>query len=187
MQNNTPDLLLCRCHKLASGACCVHICSCFASNMVLGLYDLHENNSEQVLGRSNKRGPNSSISLFALFARNCGMMTLTYSAHDGLLSSIADTLKMAYGSVTAIGNASSYKLCSSSLLCTLRKGHRTARNKVAGSVLTVAVLEMASIERAQASTFVQSFRLSWRLLYTEDAASGGTTLIQKPFLCQTPT
>lgn len=45
---------------------------------------------------------------------------------------------------------------------------------------------MASIERAHASTLVQSFRLRWGLLYTEDAASGGTTLNQKPSLCQTP-
>ncbi len=61
-----------------------------------------------------------------------------------------------------------------------------ASNKLAVSMLTVAVLEMASIERAHASTLVQSFRLSWCLLYTEDAASGGTTLNQKPSLCQTP-
>ncbi len=60
-----------------------------------------------------------------------------------------------------------------------------ASNKLAVSTLTVAILEMASIERAHASTLVQSFRLRWRLLYTEDAASGGTTLKQKPSLCQT--
>ena len=41
---------------------------------------------------------------------------------------------------------------------------------------TVAVLAMASMERAQASTLVQSRKLSCLLVYTEDELSGGTAL-----------
>ena len=53
---NTPDLLLCRCNKLASGGWCVHTRSFFQpSNMVLGLHDLHENNFEQVLGSEQQK------------------------------------------------------------------------------------------------------------------------------------
>ena len=58
------------------------------------------------------------------------------------------------------------------------EGIQNSKQQTSVSMLTVAVLEMASIERAHASTLVQSLRLRWRLLYTEDAASGGTTLKQ---------
>ena len=43
-------------------------------------------------------------------------------------------------------------------------------------VSTFAVLAMASMDLAQASTLVQSRKLSCLLVYTEDEASGGTAL-----------
>ncbi len=105
---NTPDLLLCRCNKLAGGGWCGHICSFFQpSNKVLGLRGLHETASEQVWARSNTSGRNNRF-LCALFAHDCSPTMLTHDVNGE--AALQTHSKWLGGLSLPFGNAISDKL-----------------------------------------------------------------------------
>ena len=105
---NTPDLLLCRCNKLAGGGLCGHICSFFQpSNKVLGLRGLHETASEQVWARSNTSGRNNRF-LCALFAHDCSPTMLTHDVNGE--AALQTHSKWLGGRSLPFGNAISDKL-----------------------------------------------------------------------------